>query len=95
MSEATFEVINEGKRVYVDGINKIESLGATVRLELFVFENNGKTDADGKPVLDRKIVETIIMPVQVFPEVSALCNQSIEQFVNDGIYKRANKEAAK
>lgn len=80
--------------LYIDGISKIESLGATIRVEFFVYENNGKQNEAGEPQIDRKVIKKLVMPTQAFPEFTAMCGKSMDQFLNDGIYKRAAKEEA-
>ena len=73
-------------KVFIDGINKIEAVGATVRLKCvqLVSAKEGAVETE-------EVVELII-PIQNFPTTAKNIATSLQKFIKDNLYTSQGKE---
>lgn len=68
-------------KIFMDGVSKIEIVGATVRLHAITLQSTDQKDkVDIDPVCE------LIVPVQEFPKFAHLVGQAMKQFLDDKVY---------
>lgn len=70
------------KEVYIDGVETIHLLNATVRMDLFSLQ---PPRGDGNP--SPQVCERIIMPIQAFLNMHGAMQQIVDKMLQDGLIK--------
>ena len=68
------------KETYVDGVETIHVLNATVRLDMFTLQ---PPQGDGNPT--PQVFERIVMPVQSFLNMHSAMQQILDKMIKDGL----------
>ena len=75
------------KEIYVDGVETIHLLNATVRMDLFSLQppKDGENPAP-------HVFERIVMPVQSFLNMHGAMQQIVDKMMRDGLIKANARE---
>ena len=70
------------KEIYIDGVETIHLLNATVRMDMFSLQ---PPQGDGSPT--PQVFERVIMPVQSFLNMHGAMQQIVDRMIRDGLIK--------
>jgi len=74
--------MNSVKETYIDGVETIHVLNATVRMDMFSLQ---PPQGDGNPT--PQVIERVIMPIQSFLNMHGAMQQIVDRMVRDGLVK--------
>ena len=74
--------MNTIKETYIDGVETIHVLNATVRMDMFSLQ---PPQGDGSPT--PQVIERVIMPIQSFLNMHGAMQQIVDRMVRDGLVK--------